>query len=49
MPEPRGPHHLPLAASIFARCCAKNISLDLQQPSLVNFSIFFRNRLVLVF
>ena len=29
MPVPRGPHHLPLAASTFLRCCAKNTCLDL--------------------
>ena len=49
MPGPRGPHHLTLAASTFARCCVKNICLDLQQTSLVNFSTFFRNRLILAF
>ena len=49
MPGPRGPHHLPLAASTFARCCAKKICLDLQQTSLVSFSTLFHNRLILAF
>ena len=47
MPGPRGPHHLPQADSTFARCCAKNICLDLRQTSFVNFSTFIRNKLIL--
>ena len=49
MPGPQGPHHLPLAASTFVWFCSKNICLDLQQTSLVNFSTFFRCRLILAF
>ena len=49
MPGPRDPHHLPLAASTLARCCAKYICHDLQQTSLVSFSTLFRNWLILAF
>ena len=42
MSGPRGPQHLPLAGSTFARCIAKNICLDLQQTNFVNFFTFFR-------
>ena len=49
MPGSWVPHHLPQVASTLAGRCAKNICIVLQQTSLVIFSTFFRNELILAF